>query len=79
MHSAQGGQERVLEPLELEIQMAVSCSYRCWESNPSPPEEQPVLSTTERSFQPWLLAGPDASQGSAETSGSSFVPSAGEP
>jgi hypothetical protein len=40
------GQKRVWDPLEVELQVAVS-----WESNLGPEEEQPVLLTIEPSLQ----------------------------
>ena len=40
---AHGGQKRVLDPIELELQTVVSW----WDSNPDPLEEQLVLLTTE--------------------------------
>lgn len=46
-----GSQKRALVPLEMNLQMVVSC----WESYLSPLEEQPVLLTAELHLQPhWL-------------------------
>lgn len=45
------GQNRELDPLELELYICQSpCRY--WELNPSPLEEQPILLTAEPSLQP---------------------------
>lgn len=44
-----GGQKRVSDPLGLELPSV------CWELNPGPVEEQPVLLTTEPSLQPCLI------------------------
>ena len=41
-----GSQKRALVPLEMNLQMVVSC----WESYLSPLEEQPVLLTTEQAL-----------------------------
>lgn len=40
----------VLDPLELELRMVGNYPYGCWDSNHHPPEEQPVLLTTDLSF-----------------------------
>ena len=40
-------QKRALGILELELQVVVSCLVGCWESNPGPLEEQPVLLITK--------------------------------
>ena len=42
----------MLDPLELELQAAVTPLHECWELNPSPLEEQTVLLTTAPSLQP---------------------------
>lgn len=42
---------RVSDPLELEL-YSYKLPCGCWELNPSPPQEQAVLLTTEPSFQP---------------------------
>ena len=39
---AQGGQRKVLDPLQLELQMIVRHLQRCWEPNSGPLEEQQV-------------------------------------
>jgi hypothetical protein len=51
---AQKEQERVSDPLEVELQMAVSCVCGCWELNPGLLEEQSVLLTNEPSHQNYL-------------------------
>jgi hypothetical protein len=43
---------RVSDLLELELQTAVSCHVSCWELNPGPLKERPVLLTAEPSLQP---------------------------
>ncbi|KAL6035681.1 hypothetical protein STEG23_021032 [Scotinomys teguina] len=47
---AHGDQKRASDPPEPELQMGVSL-HGCWESNPGPLEEQPVLVTSETSLQ----------------------------
>ena len=47
-----GGQKRVLDPLGLELQVAVSYHGGAGELNPGPLEEEPVLLTPEPSPQP---------------------------
>ena len=49
-----GGHKRVLDPLELELQVAVSYRGGAGELNPGPLEEEPVLLTPEPSPQPYL-------------------------
>lgn len=42
--------------LELVLQTIVKLSYGCWNSNPSLPEEQPVLLSVEPSLQSPLFS-----------------------
>jgi hypothetical protein len=51
MPGACGDQKRELHFLELKKQTFVN-SHGCWESNLGPLEEQSLLSTAEKSFQP---------------------------
>jgi hypothetical protein len=46
------GQKRMLDSLELKLQMRVSCHVGCWELNLGPLKEQPKLLTAEPSLQP---------------------------
>lgn len=48
---AHGGQERVLDPLELESYKAVSHGVKCWDSNPGLLRKQPVLLSAEPALQ----------------------------
>jgi hypothetical protein len=50
--SAHGGQQRMSDPLKLELQMAVSCHVGCWEPNFGPLQELQMLLTTESTLQP---------------------------
>lgn len=50
-HCACRSQQRTLNPLKLELPVAVS-PHGCWALNPDPLQEQQVLSTTKPSFQP---------------------------
>lgn len=52
--SARGDQKMASDPWS-RVTGSVAAIW-CWESNPHPPEEQPVLVTTEQSLQP---IGPD--------------------
>jgi hypothetical protein len=47
---AWGTQKRVLDPLELELQLVWATQHRCWELNLGPPQEQQVLLTIEPSL-----------------------------
>ena len=49
-YNACGGQERVSDPPGNEITDGGKVLFRCWELNPGPLEEQPVLLTTEASL-----------------------------
>ena len=51
MSGARRGQKRTWDPLELELQIVVSLTYGCWELNPGPLEEQPVLLTDDPLLQ----------------------------
>lgn len=47
----------VSDPMQLELQTVVSCRVWCWDSNPGPVGEPPVVLTAETSHQipPHLL------------------------
>jgi len=46
---------RVLDPLELELQIVVSCHVGAGNLSPGTVEEQPVFLTTEPSLQPKMF------------------------
>lgn len=48
---APGGQRRVSEPLELELQVVCEPPCGCWEFNPGPLEEQPLDLNSELSLK----------------------------
>ena len=50
MSDAHGGQERVLDPLELELQRVMSQHGGYWELNPGLLKEQRIISVTGRHF-----------------------------
>lgn len=55
MPRAEGSQRKALDPLEVKLQTSVNCCL-CWELNPQPSEEQPVLLITKLSVSPALIS-----------------------
>lgn len=48
--------QRMLDPLKLELQVAVASWYGCWELKLGSLQEQYVFLTTELFLQPWKAA-----------------------